>query len=493
MNERIATGAVLVGGNQAAATPTGCAPAELPVDALALRRVRVSWLHVISVAAVSILAVEFLHPVAYHLPALRSITEGAITLLAILAALLFAAQFAHTRRLRDLVLMAALVAFALLELVSNAIPAALEIHSGSELAVSMQLGQLLVALALAAAAAVPSSKLVVGFRRPVWGAVGLGVLGFVAAELGGLGLRNELLAVASRPVFGIGHALARPLAVVVVIGTAALLLDAAARFSQRGRAERSGAMPLLAGAAILLGVARLYYLALPWVSPDWISSRELLRLVAFGLIAAAAARQEFDLRAAMTRAAAIAERLRVARDLHDGLAQDLAFIAAHGARIADERGADDPLVVAARSALAVSRGAISDLSDTSSATLPDALEAVADELRPRFGIAVAVHADAGAELARADREQVLRITREAIANAARHGQAKNVIVSLASADGGVALRVCDDGTGILAGAPTAPADGFGLRSMRERAAALSGSLTVSERPGGGTELEVLLP
>ena len=56
------------------------------------------------------------------------------------------------------------------------------------------------------------------------------------------------------------------------------------------------------------------------------------------------------------------ERRRIARDLHDGLAQDLAFIAAHGDQIAREAGEEHPLAIAARRALALSRGAIADLS-----------------------------------------------------------------------------------------------------------------------------------
>ena len=86
-----------------------------------------------------------------------------------------------------------------------------------------------------------------------------------------------------------------------------------------------------------------------------------------------------------------------------------------------------------------------------------------------------------------------RIAREAIANAARHGGARNVIVSLRQTETGTALRIVDDGCGI-AGAQLLPtSDGFGLRSMRERAAALGGQLNVRQPRKGGTELEVVLP
>jgi signal transduction histidine kinase len=156
-------------------------------------------------------------------------------------------------------------------------------------------------------------------------------------------------------------------------------------------------------------------------------------------------------------------------------------------------GAEHPLTVAARRALAVSRGAISDLSDSRSTTLRDALEPIASELRDRFQRAIVIDADVRADLPSDSREHVLRIAREAIANAGRHGGAKNVLVSLSQTSDGLALRVRDDGCGIRAAAPAAAPEGFGLCSMRERAAGLGGRLTVRQSSGGGTELEVVLP
>ena len=86
-----------------------------------------------------------------------------------------------------------------------------------------------------------------------------------------------------------------------------------------------------------------------------------------------------------------------------------------------------------------------------------------------------------------------RIAREAIANAARHGGARNVVVSLRNASAGVALRVVDDGCGIAGADGVVAPEGFGLSSMRDRAAALGGHLSVRPARRGGTELEVVLP
>jgi len=201
--------------------------------------------------------------------------------------------------------------------------------------------------------------------------------------------------------------------------------------------------------------------------------------------------QEAAIGRSLAEAAAARERRRIARDLHDGLAQDLAFIAAHGDRLAQESGAEHPLAIAARRALAVSRGAIAELSADEAPSTGEALREVAAELAGRFDIHVEVRAERIA-VTSTDREDVVRIAREAIVNAARHGRAQNVVVSLIRAQDKVVLTVRDDGVGI--GATGAPlGGGFGFRSMRERAAALGGRLTARAPADGGTELELVLP
>jgi signal transduction histidine kinase len=180
----------------------------------------------------------------------------------------------------------------------------------------------------------------------------------------------------------------------------------------------------------------------------------------------------------------------VAQDLHDGLAQDLAIIVAHGRQMAEHLGGEHPLAVAASRALSVSRDTISDLSDLSHVRPREALEAVGQELGSLYGVAVAVSVHPDVELATAAREQVLRIAREAIANAARHGHAQNVLVSLKRTASGLVLKVQDDGDGILGPAGPAP-EGFGMGTMRERAASLGGFLAVRAPGGGGTELRVV--
>jgi signal transduction histidine kinase len=196
------------------------------------------------------------------------------------------------------------------------------------------------------------------------------------------------------------------------------------------------------------------------------------------------------------RAALFAERERIARDLHDGLAQDLAFIAAHSRQLASELGDEHPLTIATKRALAASRGAIVDLAASDEPSTVDALRAVGMELESRYDVAVTVSIDAGAarELERDEREQIVRIAREAIVNAIRHGAATRVDVELGSHDSGLLLRVTDDGCGIGAGGAVATrGTGLGMRTMRARARRVGGNLVAKPAPDGGTLLEVVLP
>jgi signal transduction histidine kinase len=88
------------------------------------------------------------------------------------------------------------------------------------------------------------------------------------------------------------------------------------------------------------------------------------------------------------------------------------------------------------------------------------------------------------------REDLARIVREAVSNAARHGEATTVTVALSNTDG-IRVSVTDDGKGFDPDAPRRR--GFGLTRMRERAEMRGATVVVDSRPGEGTKVEVLLP
>ncbi|MBV9337211.1 MAG: hypothetical protein JO262_11165 [Solirubrobacterales bacterium] len=441
----------------------------------------------IGLGGLALSAPMLLRSVAINAPTLRAALEMMMTLFAIAAAWLLRAQFASSRRLRDLLLLAATLVLGLINFAVAALPAALDLRHGAYFAAAQLWGRLFVGAMFALAACVPSRSLVSGRGRPVALTLGLSLVGLSVVALGGFsgGRRRPSNSLA---VMG-GH----PMLVALVVLATALLAYAAIGFVQRQRTEKGDVAALQALAMMLLAGGSLASLLAGSLAEGRISAAEVLSALSFGLILATAIIQERQVHARLSKATALAERRRIARDLHDGIAQDLAFIAAHGHRFVEELGDDHPVVVAAKRALALSRSTISELSDPDGATTHEALEAVAQELRERFGISIAVNCQLDRDLAAHEREHVTRIAREAIANAARHGRARNVIVSLRQSDTRIALRVVDDGCGI-AGVDLVPGpEGFGLRSMRERAAALGGQLRVHQPRRGGTELEVVLP
>ena len=190
------------------------------------------------------------------------------------------------------------------------------------------------------------------------------------------------------------------------------------------------------------------------------------------------------------------ERRRIARDIHDSLAQDLAFIAARVRALERDPTASvrlDHLAIAATRALEHSRTTISTLTRPLDEPLDAALARNATEVAERHGGHADLHLQPGVVVPPATRESLVMILREAVANAMRHGRAGSVDVSL-SQQSWLRLRVTDDGRGFDAAARAAGSDAaFGLQSMEERAQALGGGLVVRSAPGAGTTIEVVLP
>ena len=187
------------------------------------------------------------------------------------------------------------------------------------------------------------------------------------------------------------------------------------------------------------------------------------------------------------------ERQRVARELHDGLAQELALIRRSVYRLDQSDPVVRRLAAASERALHESRHAITALSEWPDEPLRTVLERAADEVTDDEGPAVAVDADPRLTAAPAQREALVRIVREGVVNAARHGGARRVSVELRAAEGHtdrLRLRLADDGDGF--DPAERPYGGFGLESMRQRAEALGGTFRLVTRRGQGTTIEALL-
>ena len=188
------------------------------------------------------------------------------------------------------------------------------------------------------------------------------------------------------------------------------------------------------------------------------------------------------------------DRRRIARELHDGLAQELAFIASKTTST-DLAGSTPEAILqltdAADRALDEARRAIVILSEKPEALHVSIVQTVED-LTARHGMAAQLDISEEVVLSGDVTENLLRIVREAITNAARHGRASTVTVELAQNCQGIRLLVIDDGRG-FDDSEHDEKKRFGLTFMEERCALIGGFLNVSSRPGTGTRVEVRLP
>jgi signal transduction histidine kinase len=161
------------------------------------------------------------------------------------------------------------------------------------------------------------------------------------------------------------------------------------------------------------------------------------------------------------------------------------------------RRADAPrdvgqIVVAAERALDDCRHAIAALVRPGDEPLTEALVLTAQETAGREGALVEMRLDGEVIVPAATQEALLRVLREAIINAIRHGEAERIVVELSDGPE-VRLSVTDDGDGFDVAASVAAPGRLGLRSMEARVRAIGGELTIDSEPGRGTRVEIRLP
>ena len=202
-------------------------------------------------------------------------------------------------------------------------------------------------------------------------------------------------------------------------------------------------------------------------------------------------------------AGVVAERERMAREIHDTLAQGFTSVVmlAQTASVDLERGSTDALArrlalieATARDNLAEARALVTAFSPAPlhDSTLAQALTRLADAFRSETGLALQTDIDepavTGAELASVAEVVLLRAAQEALSNVRRHAQASTVHLTLHLTATTAMLSVHDDGVGLGADLT----EGFGLRGMRERVNAYGGSMTLTSHDPG-TALTVTVP
>jgi signal transduction histidine kinase len=199
------------------------------------------------------------------------------------------------------------------------------------------------------------------------------------------------------------------------------------------------------------------------------------------------------------------ERARMAREIHDTLAQGFVGISSQLDVVSmcipgDDSPARQNLDVArrmARHSLTEARRSVMDLR---ASILDDHDLGAALQNGARLWTAgSAVEIEVGVtgqpgELPQEAEQHLLRIAQEAVANAMKHSGAKKIRITLASENRKICLRIVDDGRGFDAkDIVSSPSGHFGLIGMRERAERLGGEMRLASHPGEGTEVEVTAP
>ena len=274
------------------------------------------------------------------------------------------------------------------------------------------------------------------------------------------------------------------------LAAAVLYGVAAVGFLQSSRRSRDEFLGWLAVAAMLAAASQVNYL-LSATSPQSAYGGDAFRCFFYVVLLLGSMREIWSYWHALSKAAVLQERQRIACELHDGVAQELAYLARNLEWLdggADEDGLDR-LRRAVERARLDSRRVISAMTAPGSQPLEVALAEAVTEVAERYHVVVDLDLTSDIRLPALRREAFVRIACEAVANAARHSGAGRVDLGLERDGSGVRLWVSDEGHGFDA---ADPGGGFGLASMRERAHSVGAELLVCSVPGHGSRVEVAL-
>lgn len=449
--------------------------------------------HVAAAAAVLTLAVASIPALrfAYDARTLRVALEAAAAVIALVVSFLALGRFLRGRELHQLLLAWAL---ALLALANLGLAFLLAVWQDGHLRLSTASVSLVGATLLAAAAFARARTLRPSLRLVPWA---LGVSAVGAAIVYGLlylsltsfppDVLDAIERDTSRPQLGSNRGL-----LAIQLPLIACFALAAIGFTRRARLVRDPFLAAVAVGAVLAAFARVHYLLMPAIRTDMVYTGDLLRFAFYVVLLVGGAREIGEYWRGLAANAVLEERRRIARDLHDGMAQELAFIVRRARRLGAAGHTEEARAIAAAAerALGESRRAIAALTRPLDVPLADALREALEEVVARHPVALQLELERAIAPDGDTREALVRIACEAVSNAARHADADVVRVALRR-NGGIHFSVADDGVGFDVDVP-APGR-YGLISMRERALALGGSFSVRSAPGNGTEILVRLP
>lgn len=414
-------------------------------------------------------------------------TIAALT--ATLAAFLLYSRVRQTRLLRDVVLSAALLILALGNIAFSVLPTLFGAgpHVSSQTRIDAALaGAIVFTIGSQLPRTAASPRLVAA--APAVAVVAV-VLGAIVGELIG-GPRDATTSVDNFSTGGFDGS-----SVLEGITAACFMIAALSLARRTTHDEDDDLLRWFAVAAVFAAVSRFDFAIAASITSPWAVAGNAFRLAFYSTLGVAAAREIHHYSVNAAKLATIEERRRVARDLHDGMAQELAFIASQARLLGiDANPANRAQLIssAAQRALDESRRAIAALTRPMNEPLDVAIGQAAEDVARRLD--VRLDFDADDQLAADDntREALVRIVREAVSNAGRHSGASRVEVRLRRRDG-VLLRIEDDGSGFDSDTVEHHQGHLGLVSMRERAEACGGSFSIRSASACGTTVEVWVP
>lgn len=431
----------------------------------------------------------------YHVPALYVAVAAAGPATALFAGSLVLVCFLQGAQAVELALLCSLLAFALSELAAAAVPADWEPGSQGLLVWAALAGRAVGAVLFAVAAFAPRRRL----RRPGL-AVAVGPTGVVAVLLLIAVLvvpfapgppKTAFAATAWRLLEHDLHAVSVPLVLVAMI-----FAVASAGYIRRALMGRP-TKPFpgdfagwLAVAGVLATAAQVNQILHPPLSPGAVSLGQVLVLCSYAIVFAGAGFQVRSYGHRLTGTTVLEERRRIARDLHDGLAQELAYLRRHIDALEGtvDSEMNSHLRLAAERAQREVRLAVHGLSQPPGEPVDVSIAQLAGEVAARDHVELMLDIPPGIRLPAARAEALMRIACEAVGNAARHSGARRVTLIVRSLGPRVQLMVSDSGSGL---SPSASA-GDGFASMHRRARLVGGDLRIFSAPGGGTEVRATL-
>jgi signal transduction histidine kinase len=428
----------------------------------------------------------------YAQPAQQVALETTASLVTLLAGFLVFGRLRRNSGRNELALVTALAVITL----SNVIFVLLPMLTGSATANpavwAAIIGRLVGSLLFAVAAFVPRARL--GRPRRAQGLAAIGVLGIlvltaVLPRVAGSRLPQATVLAVGPHTHGDLHA--SPALAVVQFAAAVLAVAAAVGYLRRYERLGDEFSGWLAIAAIFAVTSHFSYVLNPTIYSPQVSGGDIFRLCFYAVLLTGSMREISSYWHTLAAVTVAEERRRISGDLHDGLSQELAYLARNLSGLqgtADEATLRQLQVGVDRARLAA-REAVDIVAVPVRLTIADALAEAAGEAAQRLGLDLDLDLTPGIAMAPARADALVRIAGEALTNVAKHSGSHQVSLILRRHHGRVRMRVRDAGQGFDTGVRCA---GFGLTSMRDRARSVGGEVRISSKPGAGTQVEATL-